>query len=462
MIDENLIQSAIDEAVRRADFADVRYGRSESNTIEIVDGRTRLTSGGFMEGVGIRAKVKGGWGFASSASLKRAEVLDAARRAAKLAAIASRKAEKAFKVVARSYRDKLTPNFKMPFADVSIAEKMEYALSIDKQAHLDPRVVSTRTVYSDSFDEWVVANSLGTFVHFANSYPRITCVVYAKEGSVTQRFYKSIGVTGGYEVFQSEAAQTIGRDAANVAVKVVSAPPAKGGKYDVILDPDMTGVFAHEAFGHASEADGVVAKASVLEGRIGQKLGSALVTLVDDPTLDSYRGTFPYDQEGSKARRREIVENGVLKEYLHNLETAARLGVQTNGAARAMDFLRPPICRMSNTFIAPGDMSEGELLEGIREGVKFFGFQYGYVDPGSGKFMFKAQYGQAIKNGELAGYFRDVSLSGVSLEALKKVDGVGKNFHIAPGTCGKEGQSVPDGSGGPDIRVRGVVVGGVV
>ena len=106
-------------------------------------------------------------------------------------------------------------------------------------------------------------------------------------------------------------------------------------------------------------------------------------------------------------------------------------------------------------------MSEEELLERIDEGVKFYGFQYGYVDPGSGKFMFKAQYGRMIKNGELGGYIRDVSLSGVSLEALKKVDGIGKNFGIAPGSCGKEGQWVPDGSGGPDIRVRGVVVGGL-
>jgi len=133
----------------------------------------------------------------------------------------------------------------------------------------------------------------------------------------------------------------------------------------------------------------VMAGASILEGKLGSKVGSELVRVVDDPTISGLRGSYMYDQEGVRATKRVIVERGVLREYLHTLESATVLDAEPNGAARAMSPLSEPIARMSNTYIVAGDYVEEDIYSDVRLGVAFFGFQYGYVDPGSGKFMFK-------------------------------------------------------------------------
>jgi TldD protein len=196
-----------------------------------------------------------------------------------------------------------------------------------------------------------------------------------------------------------------------------------------------------------------------LAGKLTQKIGSEAVTIVDDPTLLSY-GYMGYDDEGIQTRRKVLLERGILQTYLTDIETGSRLGLGTNGSARAQRYDAPPIVRMSNTFFEPGDYAFDELLEGF-SGIYFIGWQYGYTTPTTGMFTFKSREAYAVEHGELRDHLRDAALSAMTLEILHKINAITRTLSFDPGTCGKGGQMTPNTTGGAYMRVSDVVVGGI-
>jgi TldD protein len=333
---------------------------------------------------------------------------------------------------------------------------------IDDQARdYDKRISSTRSVYGDLYTERYVANSLGTSIYTENSVPRIISAPTAKEGPNRQRFMKSLGLRGGYEVMELDEAQNIGVDAAKLAIKLLSSVSAKGGTYNVVVDPSLNGVMTHEAFGHAAEADHWLSHSTVLEGKEGEEVGPDYLSIVDDPTLQGMRGSYEFDWEGTKATRRTLVKNGVFTDLLHSLETSSRLEMEPNGASRSQSYMYSPLPRMSNTFMEPGDWNVDELIQDTKTGILLCSFTYGYTQSAKGQFMFQASHGYMIENGELGQMIRDVSLAGNILEILPKVDAIGNDFELDAGSCGKDGQAVPTMTGGPHARIREVPVGGM-
>jgi TldD protein len=387
---------------------------------------------------------------------------EAGASVAKLALATRDKVAEKFEIDGPTFKDKVPMSVKKRFQDVPIETKIEFVKHIDSQAReFDERVVNTRTVYGDLWTELHVFNSLGTSVYIENNLPRIISVVTAKEGNNRQRGFLSIGTKGGFEKMEEDAAQNLGTKAAKLAVDLLSSEAAKGGIYDVIMDPVLNGVMVHEAFGHAAEADNWPAHATVLEDKVGKEVGPDVLNLSDDPTMKGERGSFEYDWEGTKTKKRFLVKDGVLTELLHSLETASRLDMEPNGAARAQSFMYPPIPRMSNTFMEAGDWDKDELIADTKNGILLCGFNYGYTEPAKGQFMFQANYGYMIENGEIGQMVRDVSLAGQILEILSKIDAIGSDFEMDAGTCGKSGQGVPDMSGGPHARVTQIPVGGM-
>jgi TldD protein len=227
---------------------------------------------------------------------------------------------------------------------------------------------------------------------------------------------------------------------------------------NAILDPELAGVFAHEAIGHASEGDLVKEGISVIKGMTGQQIASPVVTVIDDPTMPEF-GFMPVDAEGSAVKRTEIIRDGVLTNYLHSRETLAAVGDGEAGHARA-EGSSSPIVRMSNTFIENGDATMDELLEGCKTGILLKGSRGGQVDPGRGVFQFNAEYGYLIEDGEQRGMVRDVSLSGDILSTMHNIALCGTDRKMTPGYCGKGGQSVPVTDGSPHLLLKNAVVGG--
>jgi TldD protein len=341
--------------------------------------------------------------------------------------------------------------------DISIEEKKEVMVEAEKAAQL-PKVISTTVNYVEGEGRSYFLSSEGTSLVQEESRVAMFINAVAADAGVIQFGHKSMGGARGFEVIQREDIEKFGRTAASKAVRLLDASSPPSGIFPVLLDPELTGVFIHEALGHASEADLILQKDSILEGKIGTSIGSSQVTIVDDASMDAF-GYYAYDAEGVKTRKNVLVKDGVLVSLLSSRETAAKMGLNPSGNSRSA-VGDQPIVRMSNTYLKPGDMSFEELVEDMADGIYLKGSRGGQVDTGKGIFQFNAAESFHIENGEIVDTLRDVSLSGNILEMLTKIDGVGSDFYMGVGFCGKSGQTAPVGDGGPHTRVSEATVGG--
>lgn len=462
---EDLAELAIDHAMKLgAKFADIRIESAQGTNIIVMDGKTRMMNAQQEAGCGLRAFMDGVWGFVSTSRLTRASVKEAAESAVKMAKAAKARAKITFEIVdGKAVKAEDNYRFKERPSEVPLEEKLRFVLDQDKAMKgADSRITSTNTRYDDQESERVVANSFGTLVRAKEVWVLGACAAWARSEGVMQRGHASNGSVGGFELMRTDVSHRLGPDAAAQALRLLDSKPAPAGKFVVILDNKMTGMLAHEAFGHACEADAILAGASVLEGKVGTRVANEGISLVDDPTVKGTFGYFALDWEGVKAKKHVLIENGILKGFMHNLESSSRLGVQPNGSARAQAFSSTPIIRMSNTYIAAGDRKKEELFEGLKHGLLIQGNQYGYVEPAKGQFMFKCDEAHEIRNGEIGQRYRDASVSGLILEVLNNVEGIGNDFSLGdPGYCGKSGQVARTTDGGPHLRVADMVVGGL-
>ncbi|NOZ59606.1 MAG: TldD/PmbA family protein [Euryarchaeota archaeon] len=434
-----------------ARFVDVTIYRVESTTIVMKDGSAREVSTGESFGACVRVLRKG-WGFAYASSAR--ELAERAEQALRGAELAGERVELAEVEPGRGraeVRARLHPS------RATLEEKLEYLHRASEAASGYARVVSTSFAYSDASVEVTYLSSEGA--ELSMRYPRVAfhAQVFAKEGARLQFATERAGATSGLEVL--EDVEVLAEKACEKAERLLRAKAPPSGEFKVVIDPKLTGVFIHEALGHAVEADHVVQGESILGGMLGQRIASELVTVYDDPTLEGGFGSYFYDAEGVRARRKAVVEQGVLRSYLHTRETAARLGQEPTGNARAQGYSYPPLPRMSNTYLAQGDSSFEELLEDIEYGVYLLGSRGGEVDTARGVFQFSAEEGFLIERGELTTPLRDVALSGETLEILRRVEAVGSGKEVHIGYCGKNGQLVAVGDGGPAIRTIATVGG---
>jgi TldD protein len=346
------------------------------------------------------------------------------------------------------------PPMKEDPRDVSIEEKSSLLSGIEMAAQ-DPLVVNRRANFIEKIEHVQFTDSS------ENEYSYQMCrsgfnvlAVASRNGNVQMGYEREHSIHG----FNLRHQQSQGKKAAEIAVALLDAGVAKSGKMRAVLDPELAGVFAHEAVGHASEGDLICEGNSVLKGKTGQKIGNNNLTIIDDPGIFEF-GFDPVDAEGVAVCRTEIIKNGVINAFLHNRETLSSVGNGVAGHARAMPG-EPPLVRMSNTFIEAGDATEQEIFEECRNGIFLKGSRGGQVDPGRGIFQFNAEYGYLIEKGECTTMVRDVSLSGEILMTLHGITLCGNNRTMSPGYCGKGGQSVPVSDGAPNILLCDAVVGG--
>ncbi|MEM2930490.1 MAG: TldD/PmbA family protein [Thermoproteota archaeon] len=444
-------------------FSDFRITEVESTSISIRKGVVEEVSHNTSIGGAARVLFNGGWGFYYTTDLSVQGVtaaLEKAYRAAK--AVSGNVAEKSRVRIEKTFEDDVRLKVKIDPRDVSLEEKVKIALEFDKCIWKgNEGIVTTSVGLSDSLKKEYVVNSFGTEVRYEVCSVRISGSAVAKEGDLVQNVSTAVGGSRGWELVEEFDHVKEGSELGRRGVELLKAHTPPSGRMNILMDQSLVGVFIHEAFGHAAEADAVKANRSILSGLIGKRVGGLTVNVVDDPTIPGMRGSYPYDSEGTKAERREIVKNGILVGYLHSLETAAHLNAKPNGAARAMNFSSKPIVRMSNTLVENGEYSLEELAELVKNGIYLAKSYGGYVDPARGQFYFTAQEGYLIENGRIGEKVQNVSMSGLTLDVLNSVIGVGNDLKLAfPGTCGKDGQWVPVSGGGPHLAVKDVVVGG--
>ncbi len=462
---KNILEKIRDEGVKRgAGFVEVRANERDSTSIMLQDGNADKLFRSTTLGLGVRVLMDGAWGFASAAEAsldKGLGILDEAIASAKV----SRAGRKDDSVVAcpPEIIDKKTTPFEIDPRSVPISRKVEILTGLDQAgvAKGEGKLVNRLLQYSDGFQRETVINSFGSFLESEYVRTSAACTLFAQDGSVRQRGYSRKAAEAGFELMENLQPSDFSEEAAEKAVRLLSARKAPSGKFPVIFHPSITGLLTHEALGHNAEADHIVTGTSILDGKLGQKVASDLVTIIDDATMPGSWGSYFYDSEGTPAAHRVIIENGKLVGFMHSLETAAKMGVQPNGSGRAQDYNFRPQVRMSNTYIAQGTSTLEEMMKDIDLGVFLTGGNWGYVFCERGQFTCHAGGGWIIRNGQIAEPIRDVSVAGLTLETLANIDAISNQFEMSmPGMCGKCGQGMPVNAGGPHVRVKELVVGG--
>ena len=348
----------------------------------------------------------------------------------------------------------------IPFENISLEDKLQNvkeAFAIASKT--DERIVNTRIVYYESLTEKIFINSEGSNLRQLIPRIRFSVLCVAKDSDKIDYDYLSLGHVGGYELVKNireDDITAVGKS----AVELLKASEAPSGQMPVILSPSMTGTFAHESFGHGCEADQVLRKRSYLINHLGERIAKEDFTLYDDGTYPGGYGTIIFDDEGVKSSKTVIVENGVLKTFLHDRLTATVMETEPTGNCRRESFMKKPFVRMTNTYIAPGDWKLDEMISDIRKGVIMVRFESGMEDPAGGGMQLKAKKGYLIENGTITKTLSNLALTGQVLEFVRDVDAISgrKDFELDSGTCGKGHEDyVPVGSGGSYIRSKGII-----
>jgi TldD protein len=455
---EELLRSALSEA--RADYAEIRW--EEVFRSRVVFQRDQLIALEATEERGgiVRALVDGAWGIAvftnpDELPKKIAEATRLARAAAHH--VRDRVALAELEPVEDRYQGPMARDIR----GVPLEEKRRLAESYNQiLLGYHPSIVASTVRYADSLRRAIYANTEGTYI--AQEVPDVTLMLAAtarKNGDVQQGF-ESLGFAGGFE--KAVGHEERARAAAKRAVDLLSAKPVRGGQYTVLLNPELAGVFIHEAFGHICEADFLLRNKpmrKVME--LGRRFGVETLHVVDDGFIPGARGNCPYDDEGVRRTRTYLIREGVLTGLMHSRATARKLGAKPTGNARAVSWEHEPIVRMRNTFIEPGSFTFEEMLDGVEYGIYACGAFGGQTE--FEQFTFSAAYGYEIVNGRVGEMVRDVVLTGNVFQTLRNIEMLGRDFelHGGAGGCGKGRQwPLPVTHGAPHVRIRDVIVGG--
>lgn len=443
-----------------ADYVEVRVEESLVTQIAFRGPVLDNIGESVVYGGSARALVNGGWGFVSFNRLEGLEekVALAVRQARLVGERAGRKTELARTPVVH---DKVAARLGEDPRQVPLARKKELLESYNRQVlDFGPPIVSSVVRYVDRFIRLRFANSDGTYIEQEKLDIGGGVSAVAARGGETQMLTTTFGSSETFAVargLEDKVADTTRRAAA-----LLDAPVAVAGEYTVIIDPDLAGVFVHEAFGHLSEGDNVYENPNLQKVMaLGREFGGPRLNIFDAGTVPGVRGYLKYDDEGVPTEKTYLIREGKLVGRLHSRETAGKMGERPTGNARALDYRFPPICRMRATCIEAGEASFEDMLEGVKLGV-YVRESYGGETSGE-MFTFAAGDGRMIRDGRLAEVVRNVTLTGNVFTTLKNIDLIGRDFCLrdGPGGCGKGRQGpLAVSTGSPHIRIQKVVIGG--
>jgi TldD protein len=460
LIDEAVIGNVLSVALRSGgDFAEIFAEDRRATGGRLDDGRVEDLASGRERGAGIRVVAGETTGFAHTSDLSETGL----RSAAEAAAAASRGGGGGVRTVALTRVDAPAPTDVAVLPEtVAKADKVALLRRADEAARrVGGSVRQVSAIYGDSRRRILVANSEGVLATDDQVKTRfaVSCVASGDTGLQTGR--ESVGHTIGFELFDRLSVEEMAEAAAQRAITKLNARPAPSGVVPVVIKQGSGGVLFHEACGHGLEADLVAKDSSVFAGKVGELVASPLVTLVDDGTMGPEWGAIGIDDEGHRAQRNVLIQDGVLTDYMWDWLRARKEGRAGSGNGRRESYQHLPMVRMTNTYVLAGEEDPEEIIRQTPYGVYVAQLGGGQVNTASGDFVFGMTEAYLIEDGRITEPLRDANLIGNGPEVLRNIDVVGNDFAMgSPGTCGKDGQGVPVGDGQPTLRVSGLTVGG--
>jgi len=471
-MDKDIVDFALNYAQgKKVDYAEVRAHVAKQEGLVMKNGLLDAYVVGVDEGFCVRVLADGGIGFASTNKWTKDEAKAIVDMAYKFAKMAKRKDKITF-AEEKSVKAKWGVHEKEKIADVPSETRIETMSEIDRDLTSQGINVPSRMLtFGSNLAEKYFINTEGSMI---SSYvPRINAYAFITvlENGKPEQASKQFGYAGGWEALDQWKMKERMISEAKVLQRVIKeAKTVTPGKMDLVCGCDVTGIAAHESCGHPMEADRILGREMSQAGQsfiypggqywLRTRIGSEAVTIVDDPTVRNSYGYYEYDDEGIKARRRYLYKRGIINEFLHNRETAAQLNTRSNGSSRAINYDREAIVRMANTFVEPGDFTEQEIFEDVKQGVYMKSFTEWNIDDKRFNQRYVGREAYWIEKGELKHPIARPVIETTTEIFWSATDAVSKNVEYEAANCGKSDpmQAVPVFTGGPIIRLRGVYV----
>ncbi|NIN51826.1 MAG: TldD/PmbA family protein [Nitrososphaeria archaeon] len=472
MSQEEIGLTAVDMALSLgSEYAEARFQMESTESIVFKNGEVEAVIRGIEEGVGIRVLINGALGFSSTNLISEASIGKAAQTAVKTAKAASDRISEPIKLEhSETFSIFYTAVEKYKWENIDLRDKVSLLEDTDRvlkdEREFKIKFPSRLLELEHRREEKLFVNSEGTSL--TSKIPRVEAlyiITGIKNGDSVQRI-GHIGGSGGWEIIASKNLNELIGQEAKVLGRVLTEatkPPEKS--LDVVVGGEVAGIIAHEALGHPSEADRILGREAAQAGEsymtpdsIGSKIGSEEVYVSDDPTIAGSSGFYFFDDEGVKAEKRVLVEAGEIRNFLHNRETSASLGVPSNGSARAMSYSVEPIIRMANTYFEPGDYSFEELIEDIEHGLYIKNFMEWNISDRRTNQRYTGLEAYLIEKGETTKPVRNPIIEITTKELLRKLDARGRDLNFWSATCGKGDpeQGAPVWTGGPSLRFRDI------
>jgi len=466
VMDEDIAEYALKVASRLgAGYADVRLESKEINDIVLKNGIVDVASHILKEGIGIRIITRQGVGFSSTNVLDRDHVKQTVTEAFRQAEACKRKAPPEL-----SEEKTVKATWSVPervrLSNVGLEQKLDDLCSVDETIVSVGNIPARIFLFADKQTKKLYLNSEGTRIQ--GYLPIVICMFFltVKCGSQVEQTARRFGYAGGWEGFeQFKMAEDAEQEVTMLQTLMKEGKKSPRGTMDLLVGSDMVGIVCHESCGHPSEADRILGREASQAGvsfmneeLLGTRVGSEEVTVAEDPTLEHSFGYYAYDDEGVKARRRLLFKDGLINEFLHNRETAARMGENSNAAARSASYDREAIVRMANTFLLPGDCSTEELVEDIKRGVYMKSYTEWNIDDKRYNQKYIGRESYLIEHGEIKHMVKRPVLEVTTPAFWKAVDARGKEVDFRAGNCGK-GDPIQEMEvlyGGPTVRLRAI------
>lgn len=471
-IDEEIVDYALDYSqTKSVEYAEVRALSQVQDRLVVRNGVLEVYASSIDSGFSVRIMAKDGIGFASTNRWSKEEAKEIVNLAMRYASAANRK-EKLVFTKEKAVEAKWAVTQKEKIEDASVQDKVAAFVEINRAlSSCGVNVVATLSQFSIDLISKYFVNTEGSRISSLTPILGAFVFITVKEQGKTEQAYEQFGYSGGWEAFREwKISDRMIHDARVLKNVIIKAKAVKSGEMDLVCGSDVAGIAAHESCGHPMEADRILGREMSQAGRsfvykggnywVGTKIGSDVVTIVDDPTIENSYGYYLFDDEGIAARRRFLYKNGIINEFLHNRESAAKLGTQSNGSSRSVNYDREPIVRMANTFVLPGEFSEEELVEDVKYGIYMKSFTEWNIDDKRFNQRYVGREAYLIENGKLRHPVARPVIETTTEKFWTAVDAVSKNVEFDAATCGKGDpqQGVPVYTGGPSLRLRKVFV----
>jgi TldD protein len=423
------------------------------------DGEVNRAYSEVMLGVGIRVLKGAATGFAFCEDLSEGALLGAASTAAAVADGPARASLPALQSGPIPERYKLA----VPWTEVGIDKKLPIVQRAEAKAKArDGRIIKVKASIEDESSRILVADSEGRLVQDDQPMTVLSVNCVAEKDGKTESSWQSLAGREGIGFYTPERIDGVAQDAADFTLLLFDAVAPPAGEYPVVLAPGLSGILLHEAIGHGMEADFNRKGISIYADKIGKRIANDQVTIVDDGTNDRARGSINIDDEGFEGQRTVLVENGILRSYMHDRISADHYKVARTGSGRRQSYRFPPVPRMRNTYMLNGPRKPEEIIASVKKGLYAEMFTNGEVNIGAGDFTFYLKHGRMIEDGKLTRRVKDANLIGNGPKVLENIDMVADDtkLHSGAGYCGKDGQLVPVGMGLPTARAQAISVGG--